>query len=152
MHIRDMGRLGDCLHRGHLSHRHVDQHEAYPADQIHPDDTGGSAVDESNGRYTMPSISGAIGRCRIRISNPYLSENSHDAMRIIENPKMDKKRKFLWVDVSIVARKARVQGDINLHLLHLAHTVHIGTILRVASFLVDAAIVADVNVNGNLGG
>lgn len=27
----------------------------------------------------------------------YLRENSHDAIRIMEKPKMDKKRKFLWV-------------------------------------------------------
>lgn len=30
----------------------------------------------------------------------YLSENSHDAMRIMEKPKMDKKRKFLCVKLT----------------------------------------------------
>lgn len=59
----------------------------------------------------------------------------------MEKPKIDRKRKFLYSAMLVkpVPLSARCT---NPHLLGLAHAIHVGTIVRIASLLVDRAMAA----------
>jgi hypothetical protein len=80
----------------------------------------------------------------ILLVTAYLKENSHDAIRIMEKPKMDKNRKFLYHVSSAYLHRIESYGiGVHLHFLGFAHTVHVGPIGIGPILLVDMAIIVD---------
>jgi hypothetical protein len=79
------------------------------------------------------------------VSKLYLRENSQDAIRIIEKPKIEKKRKFLYQTLrqrNLIAQNSE-GASTNPHFLYLAHTVHVCTVGCISSLFVH--IVAKAN-------